>query len=116
MRNQQIYFHTIILKKDKPPKFFMDLRELIVVREKRDTKSGRKYYERLDNHRIFLGEDIELIKEEPVIIVHAPNTSLEPIMKMNHLDKTVEANALLLGEKQSDGRGDYYPVSYCRIK
>lgn len=94
----------------------MDLRDLIVVREKRDVKSGRKYYERLDNHRILLEEDIELLKEAPIIIAKNPHSEIGPTIKMNHLDKTVEANAVLVGECLGEEYDDYYPVSYCRIK
>jgi len=93
----------------------MDLRDLIVIKEERD-KEGSKKYIRMDTNQTLFEDDVEVLKEAPVIIARNPHSEIGPTIKMNHLDRAVEANALLVGKALGEQYDDYYPASFCKIR
>jgi len=87
----------------------MDLRDLVLVYTRKD-KEGNRRYRRLDNGQEMFSDSIEMLAVSPTILF--PSKSK---IQMNHQDKTLEANALLIGNKIKYRGLTCRLASYCRI-
>ncbi len=91
-----------------------DLVNLTLVCPIRDKQGNIRYRIVGTEREIFGGDSIEMLPVKPTFIF--PPYILKPTIKMNHQDHTLDANALLIGDKVIY-RGEKARVAnYCRIK
>jgi hypothetical protein len=93
----------------------MELVDLVLIKSE-ENEQGVKIFRRLDNNKTLFEDEIEILKEPPVLLRFDPVGPINPTIKMNHKDYVQKANALLLGRGLQEQDDDYYPASYCRIK
>jgi hypothetical protein len=88
----------------------MTLVDLTLIYTRKD-KEGNRKYRRLDTGEEIFWNYLEMLPIPPTILF--PKKSR---VQMNHQDKTLEANALLIGMKINYQGLTCRLVSYCKIK
>jgi hypothetical protein len=90
-----------------------DLENLTLIYPIRDKGGNRRYRIVGTKNEIFL-DSIEMLPVEHTFIF-SPYT-LKPTIVMNHQDRTLEANALLIGKKVEYHGEKCRVANYCRIR
>jgi len=91
----------------------MDLRELALIYIIKDKQGNRRYGMVGTKNEVFL-DDIEMLPVENTFIF--PPYIQKSTIQINHQDKTLEANALLIGKKVMYKGEKARVANYCRIK
>ncbi|MCX6747240.1 MAG: hypothetical protein NTU63_03870 [Candidatus Pacearchaeota archaeon] len=88
----------------------MTLVDLILIYTRED-KEGSRRYRRLDTGKEIFWDSLEMLRVPPTILF--PKKSK---IQMNHQDKNLEANALLIGMKIKYQGLTCRLANYCRIR
>ena len=92
-----------------------NLRELPLIYPVKDKAGDIKHYRIVGTkNELFLDSPPERLQVEPTFIVSP--YALKPTIMINHHDKTLEANCLLIGKKTVHHGVGCREAYYCRLK